>query len=159
LRRHAQHQRLSRPETRRSEKNKRKAYTGKSITVFDNRAICAHAGHCTDGLKEVFGGRHALDRSGRRRGREDHRDHREVSLGRVELRHRREGSRRSPGLPPCITVSKDGPYEVSGGVELAGVASGDGASKEHYTLCRCGASKNKPFCDGTHWTIEFKDPA
>jgi hypothetical protein len=35
---------------------------------------------------------------------------------------------------------------------------GEGASREHYTLCRCGASKNKPFCDGTHWHIGFKDP-
>jgi CDGSH-type Zn-finger protein len=36
---------------------------------------------------------------------------------------------------------------------------GDGASTEHYTLCRCGASRNKPFCDGSHWTVEFRDPA
>ena len=35
---------------------------------------------------------------------------------------------------------------------------GDGASREHYTLCRCGASANKPFCDGSHWRIEFRDP-
>ena len=34
---------------------------------------------------------------------------------------------------------------------------GDGASKEHYTLCRCGASQNKPFCDGMHRTFNFKD--
>jgi uncharacterized Fe-S cluster protein YjdI len=30
------------------------AYAGKAITIFDNRAICAHAGFCTDGLKKVF---------------------------------------------------------------------------------------------------------
>ena len=30
-------------------------------------------------------------------------------------------------------------------------------SKEHYTLCRFGSSKNKPFCDGTHRTVHFKD--
>jgi hypothetical protein len=34
---------------------------------------------------------------------------------------------------------------------------GDGASKEHYTLCRCGALQNKPFCDGMHRAINFKD--
>jgi len=34
---------------------------------------------------------------------------------------------------------------------------GEGTSEEHYTLCRCGGSKNKPFCDGTHWYIKFRD--
>jgi CDGSH-type Zn-finger protein len=58
-----------------------------------------------------------------------------------------------------MTVTKDGPYAVTGAAELAGVAFGDGASREHYTLCRCGASANKPFCDGSHWRIEFHDPA
>jgi CDGSH-type Zn-finger protein len=32
-----------------------------------------------------------------------------------------------------------------------------GASRDRYTLCRCGASKNKPFCDGSHAAIKFKD--
>lgn len=45
-----------------------------------------------------------------------------------------------------------------GGVELMEVGFGQGASREHYTLCRCGASKNKPFCDGSHWAVEFRDP-
>src|SRR4029077_965360 len=34
--------------------DRRVAYRGKRITIFDNRAICAHAGFCTDGLKNVF---------------------------------------------------------------------------------------------------------
>jgi CDGSH-type Zn-finger protein len=29
--------------------------------------------------------------------------------------------------------------------------------RNRVTLCRCGASKNKPFCDGTHATIKFRD--
>jgi hypothetical protein len=59
---------------------------------------------------------------------------------------------------PSVSVTKDGPYAVTGGVELVEVPFGEGASREHYTLCRCGASKNKPFCDGTHWSIGFRDP-
>ena len=56
-----------------------------------------------------------------------------------------------------ITVTKDGPYAVAGGVGLTGQSWGAGASSEHYTLCRCGGSENKPFCDGTHWSIGFQD--
>jgi len=51
----------------------------------------------------------------------------------------------------------DGPYAITGGIELVDQLPGEGASTEHYTLCRCGGSKNKPFCDGTHWHIGFKD--
>jgi CDGSH-type Zn-finger protein len=57
-----------------------------------------------------------------------------------------------------VTVSKNGPYIITGGIELIGaIHFAEGASKEHYTLCRCGASKNKPFCDGGHRGINFND--
>lgn len=55
-----------------------------------------------------------------------------------------------------ITISDNGPYLVSGPVPLLD-ARGDpieGAS-EKMALCRCGASNNKPFCDGTHREIGF----
>ncbi len=60
----------------------------------------------------------------------------------------------------AVTVKalKDGPYEVAGGAQLF-----DHQGKEYQEdqfppiyLCRCGQSKNKPFCDGTHSTIGFK---
>ena len=50
---------------------------------------------------------------------------------------------------------KDGPYAVLG-VELPGVSFAQGVPRERYTLCRCGASKNKPFCDGSHYDAGFK---
>ena len=60
---------------------------------------------------------------------------------------------------PMVTVSRDGPFVVTGGVELIAdnIQFAEGSSREHYTLCRCGASENKPFCDGMHRAINFKD--
>lgn len=58
---------------------------------------------------------------------------------------------------PLVTVSEDGPFLVTGGINLIGdnIKFAEGSSKEHYTLCRFGASNYKPFCDGMHRTINF----
>jgi CDGSH-type Zn-finger protein len=68
-----------------------------------------------------------------------------------------------------IKVCEDGPYVVTGGIPISDqilVPDDEGLSvtwhkgkdypiKEEYELCRCGHSKNKPFCDGTHNEILF----
>lgn len=68
-----------------------------------------------------------------------------------------------------ITVTRNGPYVVQGGLPLANqtiVSDAEGGSRdwrqsaglevaETYSLCRCGQSSNKPFCDGTHMKVEF----
>jgi CDGSH-type Zn-finger protein len=68
-----------------------------------------------------------------------------------------------------IVVSNDGPYIVTGGVPLNMqliTPNADGLSwnwkeaksyeaKEEYNLCRCGQSKNKPFCDNSHLKFKF----
>ncbi len=70
-----------------------------------------------------------------------------------------------------IKITKNGPYLISGNVPLSQeviVTDKEGTpekwkeekkikSGESYALCRCGKSKNKPFCDGTHIDINFKD--
>ncbi len=56
-----------------------------------------------------------------------------------------------------IRVFIDGPYEVSGNIEL-NINDEMGLSKDNpYYLCRCGASENKPFCDGSHKKTNFSD--
>jgi CDGSH-type Zn-finger protein len=52
----------------------------------------------------------------------------------------------------------NGPYEVSGGAKLVDNSGKDYAASgsDPFYLCRCGASKDKPFCDGSHKEIGFK---
>ena len=71
--------------------------------------------------------------------------------------------------PMKITVSKNGPYIVTCGVPLKTeeICNDDEGycrtwketkvypPEQQYALCRCGHSKNKPFCDGTHARIHF----
>jgi CDGSH-type Zn-finger protein len=140
------------------ERDHRAVYAGKRVTIFDNRSICSHAGHCTEGLKRVF-----------RMNAEPWIDPDGAAVDEIiatirkcpsgALSYAVEGVEATPpARAPMVTVTNDGPYAVTGGIELMGVPFGEGASKEHYTLCRCGGSRNKPFCDGTHWHIGFKDP-
>lgn len=60
-----------------------------------------------------------------------------------------------------ITIKKNGPYRVEapeGSVQLVDSEGNpvDLAGKTAFSLCRCGASVNKPFCDGTHSKIGFQ---
>ena len=57
-----------------------------------------------------------------------------------------------------IKVLQNGPYQVEGEDVTAVDTSGAkfAVVKRPFYLCRCGASKNKPFCDGTHAKIGFK---
>lgn len=139
--------------------NRRATYAGKRITVHDNRALCAHAGVCTDRLATVFrmGGEPWIDPDG---AGADEIIETVRSCPSGALSYSVEGvEHRDQARTPAVTVTDDGPYAITGGVELLGVPFGDGASTEHYTLCRCGASKNKPFCDGSHWDAGFRDAA
>jgi CDGSH-type Zn-finger protein len=57
-----------------------------------------------------------------------------------------------------ITALKNGPLEVAGGAKLFD-HQGQEYQEDQFPplyLCRCGGSRNKPFCDGTHETIGFK---
>ncbi len=137
--------------------NKRDNYVGKTITIHDNRGLCAHVSYCADELEAVFN------------ADQEPWIHPNAATSEMVIKtinkcpsgalsYSVKGvEHREQDCPPEIVVSKDGPYFIRGGIELKNQSRGEGASEEHYTLCRCGGSKNLPFCDGTHRTIQFKD--
>jgi CDGSH-type Zn-finger protein len=58
-----------------------------------------------------------------------------------------------------ITARKNGPYRVEGLVDLYYDDRKVDVPQSPFSLCRCGASSNKPFCDGTHSKIGFQAAA
>ena len=68
-------------------------------------------------------------------------------------------------MPMKNTVRQNGPYRIEGDLAELQLLDHEGnpvplpprsEAKPWISLCRCGASTNKPFCDGTHSKIGFK---
>lgn len=138
-------------------------YVGEAIAIVDNRGVCAHKGACTDNLPQVF---IPYDQRTDENAPwiEPDRAAIKVVIQTIEkcpsgALSYKIGHRRYQDLDrePKITVSKDGPLEVVGGILLKDDQKSTPECDEHYCLCRCGESLNKPFCDGTHWDIDFSD--
>jgi CDGSH-type Zn-finger protein/truncated hemoglobin YjbI len=147
--------------------DRRDTYPGQQVTIFDNRGLCQHSGFCTDRLPAVFrAGQEPFVAPG---GRMDEiimavRDCPSGALsfgfGGAEARTQTDwGDTRKP----AVEITRDGPYRITGGIELTDadgkpMPRNAGASLEHYALCRCGHSQNKPYCSGMHWYVGFRDP-
>jgi thiamine pyrophosphate-dependent acetolactate synthase large subunit-like protein/CDGSH-type Zn-finger protein/nitrite reductase/ring-hydroxylating ferredoxin subunit len=135
----------------------RENYVGKKITIHDNREVCCHAGFCTGRLPSVWksGVEPWIDADG---------DEVDKVIETIKMCPSgalsysvEDVEHRDQERDPAIRVTKDGQYNIMGGIELIDIDFGKEVSKEHYALCRCGWSKNKPFCDGSHWYAKFVD--
>ena len=147
--------------------DRRDSYAGVQLTVYDNRGICQHSGFCTDRLANVFHTEGAFVTPSGGRMDDIIRAVRDCPSGALSYAIDGVDARRQvdwdDSREPVIEVSRDGPYRITGAIPLtdadgAPVERAEGASGEHYALCRCGHSQNKPFCSGMHWYVDFKDP-
>ncbi len=83
--------------------------------------------------------------------------------GRLTLHDKKTGKEIEDSLSPSIGVIEDPPLKCSGPLWIRGGITIESEDGTHYekrnrvTLCRCGASSNKPFCNGSHASIKFND--
>jgi CDGSH-type Zn-finger protein len=149
--------------------DQRDTYLGEQVTIFDNRGICQHSGLCSDRVPTAFRTEKEpfVAPSG---GRLDElvRAVRDCPSGALSLGFDGEEARDLADWhgtrERAIEVTQDGCYRVTGTIPLTDATGADvpraaGSSREHYALCRCGYSQNKPFCSGMHWYADFRDPA
>ncbi len=129
--------------------DKNKDYRGKDITVHFNLGVCSHNGICLT-LKPVF-------KKGRRPWIMPDLGKKEEIIDIIRkcpsgaLSYTIDGVRYQDfDREPAIKIDKCGPFMIEGYIEFKDDQNSCPESKEHYCLCRCGKSKNHPFCDGEH---------
>ena len=130
-----------------------KTFEGPTATVKDAESLCAFARFC-DTFGSVWRLVSQTDRPEARKLVEHQAGH--CPSGRLVAVDKKTGRELEPRLEPSIGLVEDtakgvrGPLWVRGGIP---VVSADGHAYEvrnRVTLCRCGRSDNKPYCDGSH---------
>lgn len=134
-------------------------YEGENITIHYNRVLCSHAGECGAKLKEVFDpGRDPWIEPDRASVDQVKEVVKACPSGALSISEKGGDLCHLYDEESIIIIEKDGPYHIRN-VELEGAEWASQACRQKYVLCRCGASKNKPFCDGAHVDIGWRDDA
>lgn len=135
-------------------KERAKNLGGTKTTFYDDRGICSHAAFCSNAATNIWKAAKLCDE-------DDALSETVVEMvnncpsGALTMEV--DGKTVEPALEREIWVLENGQYAVHGGIP---VTRSDGQPIEvrnRMTFCRCGGSKNKPLCDGTHAEIGFTD--
>jgi CDGSH-type Zn-finger protein len=133
---------------------------GPTLTLRDAEMLCAFARFC-DPAGKIWG---LVPRSGDPEARAlAIREEMRCPGGRLVVQDKKTGETIEPVFPPSIGVVEDSALKCSGPLWVRGrirVESHNGIPYEirnRIALCRCGASTNKPFCNGSHASIRFQD--
>jgi CDGSH-type Zn-finger protein len=134
---------------------RRKVYAGVGIVMTDDESLCAGYAFC-----DPHGGvwreiEQTADPAIRARVERQIAD---CPSGRLQYARSANEAPVETAYPPTVATIPNGALWVLGGVP---VETADGFTYEvrnRQLLCRCGASQNKPFCDGSHRRVKFQAP-
>ncbi|PHR58474.1 MAG: hypothetical protein COA44_03245 [Arcobacter sp.] len=132
-------------------------YEGKELSIHFNRSICSGSSHCVHGLGSVFKSGDNLNWIDPNAAKAENiiKQIKACPSGALSYSIKNEVQIDSRHLSK-IEIIKNGPYNVEG-INLEGFDFPTKFSATKYTLCRCGYSKNKPFCDYSHAEKNWKD--
>ena len=138
---------------------KKVRYDGEAIDVVWDGNLCIHVGECGRAANELFvGGRkpwckpdlvgidQVIDVVQR------------CPTGALSIERKDGGSDQEvPADRNVVHVANNGPLYIQGDLDVDGADESQPALAHRAALCRCGASANKPFCDGAHEKAGFID--
>ncbi len=140
----------------------KKEYTNGDITVVWEPLKCIHSGICVKGLPDVFQPKEKpwikIEGASSTKIEEQVKACPSGALSYYYEKQKinTENMSEVQKSGTMIQVIPNGPVKVSGPCEVALPNGETTTSEKDVFLCRCGASSNKPYCDGTHKKIEFE---
>ena len=146
--------------SRKTYREQAKMIAGPTLLLTDAQSLCAYARFC-DPNGQVWTLVQKTDQAEAKRNFV--RQTGDCPSGRLVAWDNATGEPIEPHYEPSIDLIEDpvedcsGPVWVRGGVRIISADGFQYEIRNRVTLCRCGASKNKPFCDGSHASIKFKD--
>lgn len=139
---------------------KSKTYHGKDIDVTFELKRCIHAAECGNRLRSVF------DVANRPWVQPDNATAAQVQeaiehcpSGALKYVRHDGGAQEKRPEKNLIVVLDSGEYQLHGDVQITTMDGETVAEEYRTTLCRCGESSNKPFCDNTHRKARFSAPS
>ena len=140
--------------------DKAEKFEGADITLLDRKDICADARFCD----QAGGTWKLVDQSSDPTSKKIALEETfQCPSGRLVMQDKKSGEDTEPALEKSISIVEDPGAEASGPLWVKGgipIQSSEGVlyeTRNRVTLCRCGNSENKPFCDGKHIVCKFND--
>ncbi len=132
---------------------------GPVIALTDNEKYCAFARFCDQGLR-IW---NEVQRPGASHQAMATKEAHQCPSGRLLVWDKQSQQPIEQAETPSIGLIEDpaqecsGPLMVRGGIRVESASGRSYEVRNRQTLCRCGESSNKPFCDGTHASIKYRD--
>ena len=135
--------------------NRETIFRGQQIIVKDDHSLCVQSGFCGNRITNLWKMLKDDDDSLVRVQIMDMVE--KCPSGTLSFALEADDEVIEPDLPKEIAVIPDAPLWVSGGIPIERRDGLPLETRNRMTLCRCGASSNKPFCDGSHSKVGFTD--
>ncbi|MFT6995990.1 MAG: putative Fe-S cluster protein YjdI [Maribacter sp.] len=140
------------------EKEIKKEYTNNEITIVWKPKSCIHAAECIKALPKVYRPKekpwiqieHATTNELKEQIRK-------CPSGALSFYMNGEENKEEEELETKVEVLKNGPLLVYGTLRVKDNGGREEIKNKTTAFCRCGASSNKPYCDGTHIKVSFND--
>jgi len=133
-------------------------YSGDKIDVFWSGRLCIHVGECGRAKGELFtNGRKPWCDPNLASDEEVEDVVKRCPTGALTYEYKDGSGAEETSSRNTIHVAYNGPLYVRGDLSIDGASDEAPGLKFRAALCRCGQSKNKPFCDNSHEKAGFKD--